>query len=188
MIRAITGDITKLRDVEVIVNAANGIGVMGAGVAGAIARSGGEKFREEVRSFGQEKGPFEPGSVYETDSGLMKRVGIKNVYHAVTMKYPGTQSSIDSVVQAVRNACRKAIEDERESIAFPGLGTGIGQLDRKQVAQRMTTCLLEYQSRISITVIDIDSSFISLIRDALGIDRETTDDFIKPEQADVGVE
>jgi O-acetyl-ADP-ribose deacetylase (regulator of RNase III) len=185
--RVVTGDITKLRDVEVIVNAANGIGVMGAGVAGAIGRSGGEKFREEVRTLGREEGPFEPGSVYETGSGLMKRVGIQSVYHAVTMKFPGTQSSIDNVVQAVRNACRKAIEDQRESIAFPGLGTGIGGLDRKQVAHRMATCLLEYQSRIKITVADIDTSFISLFRDAVGMERETTDDF-EPEQADVGAE
>lgn len=176
MIRLLVGDITKLRDVEIIVNAANGIGVMGAGVAGAIARSGGDEFRQGVRIYAQDNGPFEAGSVYETESGMMKNLGIQNVYHAVTMKYPGTQSSIDDILKAVKSACKKAINEERESIAFPGLGTGIGQLDNRQVAQRMATCLLEYSSKIKITVVDINEPFINLFNEALKAKREKVND------------
>lgn len=167
MIRLLVGDITKLRDVEVIVNAANGIGVTGAGVAGAIGISGGEAFKKEVRNIGKKDGPFDPGSVYESSSGMMKKMGIQSVYHAVTMKYPGTQSSIDNVVKAVRNSCKKAIKDKRKSIAFPGLGTGIGDLSKRQVAQRMATTLLEYSSNIQITVVDINEDFVFLVKEAL---------------------
>jgi len=176
MIRTLVGDITKLRDVEVIVNAANGIGVMGAGVAGAIARSGGEKFQKEVRMYAQLSGPFEAGSVYTTESGMMKNLGIQSVYHAVTMKYPGTQSSIDDILKAIKSACNKAISEGVESIAFPGLGTGIGQLDNKQVAQRMATCLLEYSPKIKITVVDINEHFINLFHEALEAKREKVND------------
>lgn len=173
MIRLLVGDMTKLRDVEVIVNAANGIGVMGAGLAGAIARAGGEEFYEEVRKKGKEEGPFEAGSVYESGSGLMIKKGIQSVYHAVTMKYPGTPSSIDKVVQSVRTACKKAIEDNRKSIAFPGLGTGIGGLNKKQVAQRMATVLSEYGSRIQITVVDRDEDFVLMVKEALEVKKES---------------
>lgn len=176
MIRLLVGDITKLRDVEVIVNAANGIGVMGAGVAGAIARSGGEEFKKDVRIFAQKNGPFEAGCMYETESGMMKNLGIQKVYHAVTMKYPGTQSSIDDIIKTVKACCKRAIEDNRSSIAFPGLGTGIGQLDTRQVAQRMTTCLLEYCSKIKITVVDINEPFINLFNEALDKKKEKTND------------
>tara|TARA_B100001778_G_scaffold334491_1_gene346118 strand:+ start:8916 stop:9479 length:564 start_codon:yes stop_codon:yes gene_type:complete len=187
MIRLLIGDITKLRDVEVIVNAANGIGVMGAGVAGAIARSGGEAFCDEVREIGRSQGPFAPGSVYASSSGAMNKMGIQAVYHAVTMMYPGTQSSIDDVVQSVRNTCKQAIEDGRKSIAFPGLGTGIGGLNKRQVAQRMATVLFEYHSQIDITVVDINEDFVLLVKEALGVKREPNND-LEPEQANSSTE
>lgn len=179
MIRLLVGDITKLRDVEVIVNAANGIGVMGAGVAGAIARSGGEEFCKEVRNKAKEEGPFEAGSVYDSSSGMMKKWGIVCVYHAVTMKYPGTTSSIDNVVQCVRNSCKKAIEEGRKSIAFPGLGTGIGGLSKRQVAQRMATALSDYSSKIKITVVDMNEDFVVMVKESLQIKKESHEEELK---------
>lgn len=166
--RLLIGDITKLDDVDVIVNAANGIGVMGAGVAGAISRTAGQSFREAVRAYGKENGPFEAGSVYSIDdSGLLKKTGIKKVYHAVTMKFPGTESTIESVTQSIRECCRKAISEGYKSIAFPGLGTGIGTLGKKQVAYKMVRYLSEFQSRIKITIVDIDREYIGLCKEAI---------------------
>lgn len=185
MIRLLIGDITKLRDTDIIVSAANGIGVAGAGVAGAIARSGGEKFATELREKAKNEGPFEPGDVYETGSGVMNKLGIQSVYHAVTMKYPGTQSSIDTVVKATRNCCKKAIEENRKSIAFPGLGTGIGGLNKKQVAQRMAKILNDNSSKIDITVVDRDEDFILLVKEALEVNKEK-ENVLKTEQTNTG--
>tara|TARA_B100000614_G_scaffold262909_1_gene300764 strand:+ start:227075 stop:227578 length:504 start_codon:yes stop_codon:yes gene_type:complete len=165
--KAIVGDITKLNDVDVIVNAANGIGVMGAGVAGAIARSMGEKAAAAVRDYCKENGPFEPGSCYATDAGLLKRRGIKKVYHAVTMKYPGQPSSLTVVERALKSVAMEAIIDGEQSIAIPGLGTGIGGLNPSQVANRMATVLLPYVGQLDITVVDRNEGFIEAVLNAI---------------------
>jgi O-acetyl-ADP-ribose deacetylase (regulator of RNase III) len=50
MVRVKVGDITTMGDVEVIVNAANGKGPMGKGVAGAMSTAGKKFPRSEVSS------------------------------------------------------------------------------------------------------------------------------------------
>jgi len=173
MLKAVVGDITKVQDVDVLVNAANGIGVMGAGVAGAISRSGGEKWSNQVRDYARDNGPFEEGSCYsDNDAGLLKRRGIKKVYHAVTMKYPGGLTSIEIVLEAVRSTISKAQKEGHTSIVFPGLGTGIGGLDKTQVAQRMATELLPYQKRMNIAIVDMSQEFVSAFNKSIGQESE----------------
>jgi len=173
MIQVTQGDITKLRDIDVIVNAANGIGVMGAGIAGAISRSGGQAWSIKVRNYCRENGPFEPGDCYsDGDAGLLKRSGIEKVYHAVTMKYPGSQTSLEYVISSLNKAVQKAISEGHKSIAIPGLGTGIGGLDKVQVAHRMATELLNFTNRIEILVVDMDKVFIDSFRKAIGQENE----------------
>jgi O-acetyl-ADP-ribose deacetylase (regulator of RNase III) len=55
--KVLVGDITKLMNVDVIVNAANGVGIMGAGLAGAIGRSAGQEFLDAVRKIAKDSGP-----------------------------------------------------------------------------------------------------------------------------------
>lgn len=166
MFRILKQDITKLRDVEVIVNAANGIGVMGAGVAGGIARSGGELLKKSVKEACNQKGkPFDQGDIYISDSGLMKRLGIKKVYHAVVMKYPGGPTSFDIVNKLCRSVISLAMKNEVKSIAFPGLGTGIGRLDKRIVAANMTRILESYSDSIDVTLTDLDDAFIQYARE-----------------------
>lgn len=166
MFRVEIGDITKLRDVEVIVNAANGIGVMGAGVAGAIARSGGDLLKSAARKAYLDHGePFETGEVYVSDAGLLKRMGVKEIYHGVVMTFPGGPTSLDIVGKVCRNVMSKAMINDVKSIAFPGLGTGIGRLDRKMVAQRMVSILESYSDSLDITVTDLDGAFIHWVKE-----------------------
>lgn len=166
MLRIEVGDITKLRDVEVIVNAANGIGVMGAGVAGAIGRSGGDLLKNAARKVYQDNGrPFEAGEVYTSDAGLLKRMGVREIYHGVVMTFPGGPTSLDIVGKVCRNVISKAMMNGVKSIAFPGLGTGIGRLDRKSVAQRMVSILEPYSDSIDITLTDLDGVFIHWVKE-----------------------
>ena len=168
MIRVLQSDITKLRDVEVIVNAANGLGICGAGVAGAIARSGGDAIKNAAKKAYTDNGkPFEPGEVYITDAGLMKRLGIEVVYHGVVMKFPGGPTSLEIVSKVCRNIIHLCMINGVKSIAFPGLGTGIGRLDVRSVAKRMVSILEPYSDSTDITLTDLNGSFISSVREFL---------------------
>jgi O-acetyl-ADP-ribose deacetylase (regulator of RNase III) len=171
MFRVLQEDITKLRDVEVVVNAANGIGVMGAGVAGAMARSGGDVLRNAAKKAYTDNGkPFEPGEVYITDSGLMKRLGIGLVYHGVVMKFPGGPTSLDIVSKVCRNVIHLCMINGVKSIALPGLGTGIGRLDVRSVAKRMVSILEPYSDSTDITLTDLNDGFIHSVREFVKAD------------------
>lgn len=170
------GDITKVENVDAIVNAANGIGVMGGGVAGAIARSGGLLLLENVNKVVEASGPFDVGDVYVSDAGLLKRRGVKFIYHAVTMKYPGGQSSIGTIATLLEKVLDTAIENNVESIAFGGLGCGIGGLSKEETAKRMANISQGYNNRIKIYVVDTSEDFIKEFINNLSISIETNNE------------
>ena len=66
----VDGDITQL-DVDAIANAANDHLWMGAGVAGAIKRAGGDEIEREAVA----KGPIPVGSAVATGGGSSPRSG-----------------------------------------------------------------------------------------------------------------
>lgn len=164
--KIIVGDITALTNVEVIVNAANGKGPMGRGVAGAIGQAGGPGLRNAVRRI-CEQGSYKDGDCYVSPPGLLIENGIQAVYHAVTMEYPGGPTSYDVVAKTMRATLDQALVDDRKSIAFPGLGTGVGQLDAQRVASVMVKIAESYADRISITIIDINQEFIDYAKAAV---------------------
>jgi O-acetyl-ADP-ribose deacetylase (regulator of RNase III) len=168
--RVFVGDLTKVENVDAIVNAANGIGVMGAGLAGAIARSGGDLLREAVRKVVDENGsPFQVGEVYISDSGLLKRRGVKEIYHAVTMQFPGGRTSLDTVPKLLRSVLDTAMKNGLKSIAFGGLGCGIGGLDKSQVAMRMASIAEQYNGQIEITVVDQNPDFVEAFKKCVSV-------------------
>lgn len=163
MLNVKLGDITALKNVDAIVNAANGQGPMGRGVAGAIGQAGGLELRNEVRRICEDRHGYLAGECYISSSGLMSEQGIKNVYHAVTMDYPGSPTSIFIISRAMRATLDAAILNGIKSIAFPALGTGVGQLDKKTVASAMVKIAMSYADKLDITIIDINKEFIDYV-------------------------
>ena len=171
--RVLVGDITKVQNIDAIVNASNALGIMGSGVAGAIARSGGDLLKQNVKKVIDEKGPFQLGDIFVSDSGRLKRRGIKHVYHAVTMEFAGGGTSVGTIGPLLTRVLEKALSEGLESIAFGGLGCGIGGLTKEEVAKRMAHISQEYNGRIKITVIDTSEDFIKAFLDNLSIEVET---------------
>lgn len=181
-LKVYVGDITKVQDVDAIVNAANGVGIMGAGVAGAIAKSAGTSqsqfgvnIHEIVAEVVDKEGPFESGDVYISNSGLLMRRGIKYIYHAVTMKYPGGFCSISTVDKLTNRVINRALENNLKSIAMGGLGCGIGGLDKETVAKKMASICEGYAQQIDIHIVDISEKFIEAFKKNCSINLQTHD-------------
>lgn len=128
-LRIVTGDITKLK-VDAIVNPANTLMYMGGGVAGAIKRAGGVEIEVEALK----KAPVKVGEAIATKAG---RLPAKFVIHTPTMTRPTVQINEKNVQQAMHAALKCAQNLKIDSIAFPGLGTGVGRLSMETAANIM---------------------------------------------------
>lgn len=122
------GDITD-QTTEAIVNAANNDLILGAGVAGAIARRGGPTVQEECNRHGS----IRVGEAAITGAGNLP---CKWVIHAAGMCLGGkvTASSLESCTRASLEICRQR---GISSVAFPAIGAGIGGLDIETCAHTM---------------------------------------------------
>jgi O-acetyl-ADP-ribose deacetylase (regulator of RNase III) len=134
-------------DVDVIVNASNGIGFMGGFLGKYIKFSGlaeylhfkskGKIEKEAKKECRKNKNfprfPFnhlEKGDIFITNSYLPN---CKKVCHAITMTYPGTKSSlrtIEILCDKILNFCEK---EGIKSICIPLLGCGVGGLKEEDV-------------------------------------------------------
>jgi len=124
-----TGDITE-QEVDAIVNPANSLLVMGGGVAGAIKRVGGEEIEDEAVKYS----PVPVGEAVATGAGRLKA---KYVIHAPTMERPAMRIGKRNVELSVKGALKCAEGLEIRSIAFPGMGTGVGGLSLGEAARTM---------------------------------------------------
>jgi O-acetyl-ADP-ribose deacetylase (regulator of RNase III) len=176
MITCVVGNIIETK-AEAIINASNGIGIMGAGVAGAIARAGGPTLVKEAKELCRKIGkPIEAGQYYKTSAGELNKNGVKFIYHAVTMMYPGGLSSLEFVSHSFRAIIQRAIRDDIKSLCVPGLGIGIGHLDKESVARIMVRIAQSFANEIEIEFRDFDEEFISYVKDFSYIGTSTTGD------------
>jgi O-acetyl-ADP-ribose deacetylase (regulator of RNase III) len=155
------GDITKL-EADAIVNAANSRLIMGGGVAGAILRAGGKEIQEEA----SRKAPVPIGRAVATTAG---RLQAKYVIHAPTMELPAMPTNKQKVRLATKGALECAKQLDIRSIAFPGMGTGVGGLNVKEAAEVM---IAEAKSHIEsgtplkkIVLVGFDSFLIEAFKD-----------------------
>lgn len=132
------GDLTK-KQVDAIVNPANSAGLMGGGVAGVIRRVGGSVIEDEA--VGQ--APIPIGRAVLTTGGTLP---CKGVIHAPTMVRPAGRATADVVRQATEGALRCADEAGFYSVAFPGMGTGVGRLPFKVAAETMVKAIRGFSS------------------------------------------
>jgi O-acetyl-ADP-ribose deacetylase (regulator of RNase III) len=169
MIEVLKNDITKVK-ADAIVSAANGVGVAGAGVAGAICKAAGPSYKEEIRLAAQQRsGGYDAGQIYVTSAGDLIDHGVKNVIHAVTMKYPGGPTSYHTVESCLQEIIDEARRSDLGSVAVPGLGTGIGGLDSEVVAKQTVGFFQRHlrEGDPKIIIIDIDPYFIRAAFDAI---------------------
>jgi O-acetyl-ADP-ribose deacetylase (regulator of RNase III) len=135
-LEVVEGDITAL-DVDAIANAANNVLWMGAGVAGAIKRAGGEEIEREAVA----KGPIEVGDAVATGAG---RLQAKHVVHGAVMGQD-LQTSAELIQRTTRRCLEVADELGARSLALPAFGTGVGGFPLDECARLMVTAVRAHE-------------------------------------------
>lgn len=160
-IRVQQGSILEV-DAQVIVNAANSLGIMGGGVAGVIRRAAGSAVEEEARR----QAPISVGRAVMTSGG---NTAFRGIIHAPTMPQPAMRIPAENVALATRAVLALADEQKIESVALPGMGTGVGGVAHEDAASRMVAEIRAFRPATLRTVIlvDVDSAMVAAWREAL---------------------
>jgi O-acetyl-ADP-ribose deacetylase len=135
----VDGDITQL-EVDAIANAANNHLWMGAGVAGAIKRAGGEEIEREAVALG----PIEVGDAVVTDAG---RLHARWIIHGAVMGQD-LRTSADLVERTTARCLDVADDLGARSLALPAFGTGVGGFPLEECARIMVGVARGYEPRL----------------------------------------
>jgi len=127
-LEVVEGDIAAMA-VDAVANAANNYLWMGAGVAGALKRAGGEEIEREAMA----QGPIEVGDAVATGAG---RLPARWVIHAAVMGQDLATNG-DAIRRATRRTLELADELGAESLALPAFGTGVGGFPLDECARIM---------------------------------------------------
>jgi O-acetyl-ADP-ribose deacetylase (regulator of RNase III) len=130
------GDITE-EPVDAIVNPSNSHGIMGGGVAWVIKKKG----RQEIEDEAVKQAPIPVGSAALTTGGSLRA---KHVIHATTMTEPAQRIGVENVKKATVAALECAARNGLKSIAFPGMGTGVGGVDPGEAAEAMVEVIRNF--------------------------------------------
>ncbi len=134
----VEGDIAALA-VDAVANAANDHLWMGAGVAGALKRAGGDEIEREAVALG----PIAVGDAIATGAG---RLRARWVIHAAVMGQD-LVTSADAIRRATRRTLEVADELGAESLALPAFGTGVGGFPLEDCARIMVAEAQRYEAR-----------------------------------------
>jgi len=132
------GDIAAL-PVDAVANAANDRLWMGAGVAGALKRAGGEEIEREAVA----RGPIPLGSAIATSAGALPA---RWVIHGAVM---GQDLRTDAgLIRRTTRSCLEAADQLGcASLALPAFGTGIGGFPLAECARIMVAEARAFEPR-----------------------------------------
>jgi O-acetyl-ADP-ribose deacetylase (regulator of RNase III) len=116
-------------EADAVGNAANDHLWMGAGVAGALKRAGGEEIEQEAMA----QGPIELGAAVATTAG---RLPARWVIHGAAMGQD-LRTSAELVRRTTRSCLELADELDCRSLALPAFGTGVGGFPLGECARIM---------------------------------------------------
>jgi len=165
MVTKQVGDIINLIDIlklDGLMNAANGKGPMGFGIAGAIKHAGGTEIQSDAFEVCFKLDP-QPGQAYSTISGTLKDKGIKRIIHAVTMKSPAGYTSLDIIEAAFKSALILAKQEGITKLGCTALGTGVGRLSPIDVGIIMSRVAKSGIVDIDVAFVDRDQRFIDAL-------------------------
>ena len=137
-LEVVEGDIATL-EVDAIANAANDRLWMGAGVAGAIKRAGGEEIEDEAVALG----PIPIGDAVATGAG---RLPARHVIHGAVMGQDSTTNE-DLVARTTRRCLEVADELGARSVALPGVRHGRGRVPDRGVRRVMVAETRDFDPR-----------------------------------------
>ena len=135
-LEVVEGDIAAL-EVDAVANAANDRLWMGAGVAGALKRAGGEEIEREAVA----KGPIVLGDAVATGAG---RLPAGWVIHAAVMGQD-LRTSAEAIASATPRTHEVADEIGAESLALPAFGTGVGGFPLDECARLMVAAVRAHE-------------------------------------------
>jgi O-acetyl-ADP-ribose deacetylase (regulator of RNase III) len=153
-ITVVQGSILEVQ-AQVIVNAANSLGIMGGGVAGVIKRAAGVEVEREAVA----QAPIAVGNAVLTSGGKTK---FRGIIHAPTMARPAMRIPAVNVGQATKAALTLADERGFTSLAIPGMGTGVGGVAHAEAAAEMVQAIRAFKpmSLQSVILVDVDAAMV----------------------------
>lgn len=152
-----------------IVNAANTSLLGGGGVDGAIHRAGGSAILEDCRKIVARQGGCKTGDAVITGAG---KLPAKYVIHTVGPVWNGgSKNEREKLASCYSKSLRLAVENGCESIAFPGISTGIYHFPKDEAARiavaTVATFLSQHDQLQKVIFVCFDDEYYELIRKEL---------------------